>query len=136
MKKSKILIPLVVTTVLGYLGIKWQNSRKVVSDIAKGTADATIHKEKSFGGLSLSVINTIIENTPRAVKAVIDGDTLEYFYSSNSGKHVYSSKMSFDSEGKLNYTDSPFPGGTAPSIFVSNLLNARKENKENLGDRH
>ncbi len=133
MKKSKVLIPLAALGVLGYFGIlKLRRSGKGGSDIAEGVADATIYEEKSFGGLSQSAINELIKNTSRAIKAIIDGDVLEYFYSSGSGKHVYSSRMSFDSEGKLNYEESPFQGGNAPAIFAKNLLDAREENNENL----
>lgn len=132
MKISKAIIPLVVTTVFGYIVAKSKNSgelSKEISEIAKFASDATVNAaEKTFGGLKQSAIDEVVSNTSRGVKAVINGDELEYWYKSASGKHDYISSLKLDSAGKViiqivkGYYDA-----NSPRIFAENLKEAMKK---------
>ena len=132
MKISKAIIPLVVTTVFGCFAARRKNSGKlikVISEIAKFASDATVNAaEKTFGGLKQSAIDEVVSNTSRGVKAVINGDKLEYWYKSASGKHDYISSLTLDSTGKViidivkGYYDA-----NSPRIFTENLIKAMKK---------
>jgi hypothetical protein len=106
MKMSKVIIPLVAATaVLGYVkrGNFPLKFSRVVSDIAQVASDATINAtEKTFGGLKQSALDELVSNTYRGFKAVINGDKLEYWYKSASGKSNYMSNLTLDSAGKIN----------------------------------
>jgi hypothetical protein len=135
MKISKVIIPLVATTVLGYFAAKRINfgkSSKVISDIAKFASDETVNAvEKTFGGLKQGLIEQLVLNTYKGVKAVINGDILEYWYKSNSGKHNYMSSLRLDSAGKIiierGYFGSNPPN--SPVIFAENLIEEMKKAK-------
>lgn len=127
MKKSKVIMPLLATAVLGYVvkkrGVPVKSSR-VVSDIAQVASDATINTEKFFGGLKQSEINEIVSNTYRGVKAVIDGDTLEYSFKSASGKQTPTARIELDSAGELVFTFLSFFNAQSPRLFIENLRDA------------
>jgi hypothetical protein len=101
----------------------------VASDIAQVVSDATINAEKSFGGLKQSQINEIVSNTYRGVKAVIDGDTLEYWFRSASGKITATAKIELDSEGNIVCAFLPYSGAAnSPRSFIKNLIEAMRAN--------
>jgi hypothetical protein len=107
MKMSKVIMPLVAATaVLGYVVKRGKfpvKFSRAVSDIAQVASDATVNAtEKTFGGLKQSVIDELVSNTYRGFKAVINGDKLEYWYKSASGKNDYMSSLTLDSAGKIN----------------------------------
>lgn len=100
---------------------------RAVSDIAQGASDATINAEKSFGGLKQSEINEIVSNTYRGVKAVIDGDTLEYRFKSASGKQTPTARIELDSAGELVFTFLSFFDAKSPRFFIENLRDAKNK---------
>ncbi|KAA0941643.1 hypothetical protein FQ087_21050 [Sporosarcina sp. ANT_H38] len=126
MKMSKVIMPLAVgTAILGYVIKKGEfpvRLSRTVSDIAQVASDATI--EKSFGGLKLSEINEIVSNTYRGVKAVIDGDTLEYYFKSASGKQTPTARIELDSAGELVFTFRSYINANSPRFFIENLRGA------------
>ena len=96
----------------------------MISDIAKFASDATVNaSEKTFGGLKQSVINEIVSNTYRGVKAVINGDILEYWYKSGSGKQTHTVKIELDSAGGL-ITFLSYFDAKSPRFFMENLRDA------------
>ncbi|WP_211740978.1 hypothetical protein [Ornithinibacillus massiliensis] len=133
---SKVIKPLVpVATLvlgLGYVVKKGKFPVKLsraVSDIAQVASDATINEEKSFGGLKQSELNEIASNTFRGVKAVIDGDTLEYWFKSASGKKTSTARIGLDSAGELVFTFLSYRDANSPYSFIKNLRDAM--NKDN-----
>ncbi|NOU72559.1 hypothetical protein GC098_14170 [Paenibacillus sp. LMG 31458] len=137
MKKSKVIkLATAVTAVtagalfVGYVVKKgkFPLSSRLVSDIAKVVSDSTIIAEKSFGGLTQSQINEIVSNTFRGVKAVIDGDTLEYVFKSASGKLTATERYTMDSAGKIVTTFQSFSDANSPRAFIINLIDAMKAN--------
>lgn len=133
MKISKVIIPLVATTVFGYFVAKRKNSEEssnVFSNIANIVSDETVNSvEKTFGGLKQNIINEIVSNTNKGVKAVINGDILEYWYKSNSGKHNYMSSLKQDSTGKIIIETGYFGPNSpnAPVIFAEKLIEEMKK---------
>lgn len=133
MKISKVIIPLVATTVFGYFAAKRKNSgesSKMFSNIANGVSDEAVNSvENTFAGLKQNRINEIVSNTYKGVKAVINGDTLEYWYKSNSGKHNYMSSLKQDLTGKIiietGYWGPNSPN--APVIFAEKLIEEMKK---------
>ena len=136
MKMSKVIKPLLATAgtafLVGYFVKKgrFPESSRVASDIAQVVSDATINAEKSFGGLKQSQINEIASNTYRGVKAVIDGDTLEYWFRSASGKKTATARYELDSAGKFVCTFCSYFDAKSPRFFIENLLEAMKANGE------
>ena len=128
MKMSKVIIPIVAATaVLGYFNRgKFSN---LVSDLAQGATDATVNvAEKTFGGLKQSTIDEIVSNTYRGTKAVINGDKLEYWFKSASGKSKYMARFTLESAGKINIEMvKAHPEATgSPTAFGRSLLEAFK----------
>jgi len=129
MKMSKLFKSLVIplgTAVLGYAVTKVISSPKsssAVSDIAQVASNATIN-EKSFGGLKQSEINEIASNTYRGVKAIIDGNTLEYSFKSASGKKTPTARIELDSAGELVFTFLSYFDAKSPRFFIENLKDA------------
>ncbi len=70
----------------------------VTHDVISGFVDKS---EKLFGGLSQSTLDGLAKSTNGGVKAIVKGDSLEYFYKSASGKSIYSTIFNFDDKGKL-----------------------------------
>jgi len=132
MKISKAIIPLVVTTVFGCFAARRKNSgksSKAISEIAKFASDATVNAaEKTFGGLKQSAIDEVVSNTSRGLKAVINGDKLEYWYKSASGKHDYISSLTLDSTRKviIDIVKGHYDANS-PRIFAENLIEAMKK---------
>lgn len=126
MKMSKVIIPIVAATaVLGF--VNRGKFPRVVSDIAQGASDATVNAaEKTFGGLKQSAIDELVLNTYRGSKAVINGDVLEYWFKSASGKMNYMASLTLDSVGKLNIQMvKAHPEATgSPRAFGEKLLDA------------
>lgn len=134
MNKSKVIIPLVATTILGLVAANLKSSgksAKTLCDIDKfTTSDSTANEpEKTFGGLKQAVINEIVANTSRAVKAVVmNGDTLKLFYESASGKNRYETDYTLDATGKLTgQIVSGFSTANTPHIFADNVTKAMKQ---------
>ena len=133
MKISKVIIPLVATTVFGYFVAKRKNSEEssnVFSNIANVVSDDTVNSvEKTFGGLKQNTINEIVSNTYKGVKAVINGDILEYWYKSHSRKHNYMSSLKQDSTGKIIIETGYFGPNppNAPVIFAEKLIEEMKK---------
>lgn len=131
MKMSKVIMPLLATAAaIGTVGyfvkkIKLPVSSRVVSGLAQVVSDA---EEKSFGGLKQSQINEIVSNTFRGVKAVIDGDTLEYVFKSASGKSTATERYKLDSAGNIVTTFQSFSDANSPRAFIINLIEAMKAN--------
>lgn len=133
MRVSKVIIPIAATTVVigclvkkGKFPVKFS---KVISDIAQNKPDTTVEVvEKTFGGLKQSVIDELVENTYRASKAVINGDTLDYWFKSASGKNTYQASLILDSLGKINIQlVKAHPEATSsPLAFGRSLLEAMK----------
>jgi hypothetical protein len=127
MKMSKVIMLLIGTAGAALVGYGLKNGRspvklsRVVSDIAQVASDATINEEKSFGGLKQSVINEIVSNTFRGVDAVIDGDTLEYWFKSASGKKTATAGIELDSAGELVFTFLSYFDAKSPRFFIENL---------------
>lgn len=124
MKMSKVIMPLVATTIIGYVVKKRgfsMGSSSAVSDIAQAASDATI---ETFGGLKQSEINEIASNTYRGVKAVIDGDTLEYCFKSASGKQTPTARIELDAAGELVFTFLSYFDAKSPHLFKENLRDA------------
>lgn len=99
----------------------------MVSDLVQGATDATVNvAEKTFGGLKQSTIDDIVSNTNRGSKAVINGDVLEYWFKSASGKMNYMASLTLDSVGKLNIQMvKAHPEATgSPRAFGEKLLEA------------
>lgn len=127
MKMSKVIMPLITMVVLGNVVKKRKfpvKSSRAVSDIAKVASNATNNEEKSFGGLKQSEINEIVSNTYRGMKAVIDGDTLEYSFKSASGKHTSTARIIKDSAGELVFTFLSYSDANSPHFFIKNLRDA------------
>ncbi len=128
MKMSKVIIPLVaVTAVLGYVKRGKFPVKFSKADIAQVASDATIDAtEKMFSGLKQSAIDELVSNTYRGIKAVINGDKLEYWYQSASGKSKYMSILTLDSAGKIDIQmvkGNPEATGS-PLAFGRNLIDA------------
>ena len=68
------------------------------------------------------------------MKAVINGDILEYSYKSNSGKHTYIASLTLDSVGKINIQNGYFGPNrpNAPVFFAENLIEEMKKTNKNL----
>jgi hypothetical protein len=136
MKMSKVIIPLVAATaVLGYVkrGKLPVKLFRAVSDIAQVSTDTTINAtEKTFGGLKQSAIDELVSNTYRGFKAVINGDILEYWYKSASGKSNYMSSLTLDSVGKINIQMvKGHPEATGSPLAFGRKLIEEMKNKEN-----
>ncbi|NRF89872.1 hypothetical protein HQN89_02305 [Paenibacillus frigoriresistens] len=98
------------------------NAAKVASDVVK------VAEEKSFGGLKQSVIDNIVSISNRGVNAVIDGDTLEYTFSSASGKATATAKIILDSAGDLVFAFLPYGGSAhSPIDFIKKLNEEMKK---------
>lgn len=124
MKLSKVIKPLIPTAaavILGYVVRKGKNPIKSSSDIVQVVSDATSNAEKFFGGLTQSKINEIVSNTYKGVKAEIDGDTLEYFFESASGKKTATARFILDSAGELVITFLAYNDAKSPRFFIDNL---------------
>jgi hypothetical protein len=128
MKMSKVIIPLVAATaVLGYVKRGKFPVKFSKADIAQVASDATMDAtEKMFGGLKQSAIDELVSNTYRGIKAVINGDKLEYWYQSASGKSKYMSSLTLDSAGKIDIQMvKGHPEATgSPLAFGRNLIEA------------
>ncbi|WP_169083277.1 hypothetical protein [Paenibacillus sp. PL91] len=135
MKMSKVIKPLLAIAgvgALGYVALKRKKTSRAVSDIVKVTSDAIINAEKSFGGLKQSVIDEIVSNTARGVKAVIDGDKLEYWYKSGSRKQDYMSSLTLDSSGKvIIQVVKGYYEANSPRIFAEQLIEVMKKVNNN-----
>lgn len=133
MKVSKAIIPLVATLAFGAFTAKRIKSRKSSNEIFKSAVDAV---EKTFGGLKQSLIDELVSNIHKGVKAVIiEKDKLEYSYMSNSGKNVYSSILELDSSGKISIDRGYYGGGfppNAPAILAKKLIEKMKIAKKNV----
>lgn len=133
MKMSKVIMPLLATAAaIGTVGYfvkkrKFPESSRVASDIAQVVSDAA---EKSFGGLKQSQIDEIVSNTFRGEKAVIDGDTLEYWFRSASGKGTATARFELDSAGKIVCIFLSYFDAKSPRFFIENLIEAMKANGE------
>jgi len=117
----KPLIPAATAIILGYVVIKGKPI-KSSSDIVQVVSDATSDsEEKSFGGLTLSKINEVVSNTYKGVRAEIDGDTLEYYFESASGKKTATARFILDSVGELVITFLSYNDAKTPRFFIENL---------------
>ena len=97
-----------------------------MSKMVKCKACAVSEPEKMFGGLQQSAIDELVNTTYRGIKAVINGDTLEYWYKSNSGKSNMA-RLSLDAAGEIiTYlgNGSCFNAGS-PRAFTKKLVEAR-----------
>lgn len=75
---------------------------ELISDVTKDVVlGSTKNAKQIFGGLSQSLLDSIAKGTSRGVKAIVEGDTLVYFYESASGKTIKSARYIFDEAGKL-----------------------------------
>ncbi|MEK4080539.1 hypothetical protein [Solibacillus sp. FSL K6-1126] len=134
MKISKVIIPLVVTTVLGFVAANKKSfgrNSKILSDKEKFTSESTVNRsEKTFGGLKQAAIDEIVSNTARAVKAMINGDKLDLWYTSASGKSKSITSYTLDSTGKLiGQIVEGYSNANTPHIFAENLKEAMKQAK-------
>lgn len=125
MKISKAIIPAaaVATSILGYLFIKGKPpvpSTKMVVDAVNTVSDVTQKAEGSFAGVSQSTIDDIVKNTYRGVKAVINGDTLEYWYKSSSGKTNNMARLVVDAGGEIKayLGNGPYFYANSPRSFT------------------
>lgn len=94
-------------------------------------SDFTDNSLKLFGGLPQSVIDDLVKDTHRGVKAVIQGDTLEYMYQSATGKSINSALFQFDREGNfVGYlVTGSYSATNSPRLFSEKLLEKMKKSK-------
>ncbi|MET1178512.1 hypothetical protein ABG775_11200 [Peribacillus simplex] len=130
MKMSKVIMPLLVgTAVIGYVVRKGKipvESSRAIAELAKVASNATINEEKSFAGLKQSEINEIALNTYKGIKAVIDGDTLEYSFASASGKTTSTARIALESAEELAFAFLSYSDAKSPRFFIDNLREAIK----------
>lgn len=95
------------------------NKKKVSTQFLNKVPDI----EKTFEGISQNEINTLVQATQRGVKAVINGDVIEYSYSSKSGKTIKMVEIAVDSTGKLIATlgNGSNYNSNSPRIFARSL---------------
>ena len=131
MKISKAIIPVAAatTSILGYLFIKGKSpalSTKMVADAVKTVSDVTQKAEGSFAGVPQSTIDEIVKNTYRGLKAVINGDNLEYWYKSSSGKTKNMARLIVDASGEIKtyLGNGPYFYANSPRFFTEKLIEA------------
>lgn len=102
------------------------NKKKVPTQFV----NKVIEIEKTFEGISQNEINTLAQATQRGVKAVINGDILEYSYSSKSGKTIKMIEIAVDSTGKLiaYLGNGSYFNSNSPRFFVYSLQKLIKSN--------
>ena len=136
-KIIKVVVPItaVVATAVMYTlfkgkigGIPAKQISDVTNDVVSGLAD---NSKKVFGGLAQSTLDGLAKDTYRGVKAVVQGDTLEYIYKSASGKTINSALFKFDDAGKLlGYLGSgPYFAANSPRFFCEKILEKIQEIK-------
>lgn len=106
MNIKSVVLPLIGlgTTIVGVVLLnnpETKNALKVVSSVAKTAAEVTKKPESTFGGVPQHKIDELVENTYRGIKAVISGDTLEYWYKSSSGRMKNMARLIIDEAGEL-----------------------------------
>lgn len=125
----------VATTVVMYTlckgkigGIPAKQISDVTNDVVSGLAD---NSEKVFGGLAQSTLDSLAKDTYRGVKAVVQGDTLEYIYKTASGKGVISALFKLDDAGELvGYLgNGPRFAANSPRFFCEKILEKIQEIK-------
>lgn len=129
MKIKKIIAPIIVTVSSGIViallkNKNPKNTAKVISSATKIASDTVSKAEKMFGGITQSKIDELVKNTYRGIKAVINGDTLEYWYKSNSGKSTNMVRLTLDAAGKINayLGNGPYFYAGSPRIFTDKLV--------------
>ncbi|QST02583.1 hypothetical protein IMZ31_24340 (plasmid) [Pontibacillus sp. ALD_SL1] len=127
MKESKWIKPLVLsaaaTAATAVAGIALTKGGKD-SEGANEVISSVVPEEETFGGLTLEKINEIVELTHRGVKAVIVDGTLEYTFSSASGKQYPTARIEIDEAGELIFTFLSYATAHSPRIFMKNLKEA------------
>lgn len=138
MKILKAIVPLalVATPVLIKVASRVRHSgkpSKVISDIVKSASEAAATTtEKTFGGITQSEIDEIITNTHKAIKAVINGDTLELRHKSNSGKQDSITSYTLDvARGLIPEIIKGHPNANVPLIFGEKIIDAMKQKANN-----
>ena len=90
---------------------------------------------KKFGKVTQKELNKIIEETPRALKAVIEGDTLNYIFKSASGKTKHTAFIKLDEQGNIKEFISPYIDANSPKFFVeklNKLIKLKSDDSESL----
>lgn len=140
-KKTKKIIGYIVAGVgiAGVVGVaayaifKGKAGGKAVRQISDAVKDVVLspadNSNKVFGGLTQSKLDALVKDTYRGLRVVIQGDALEYFYESASGKTAGSAWIKFDDEGKLvcYLGNGPYYAAKSPRFFFEKLLEAMQE---------
>jgi hypothetical protein len=115
-------------TAITYVLLKekiFNTSVKKITDITENVVMGMKNNSNPlFGGISQRTLDKMAKDTFRGVKAVVQGDTLEYFYKSASGKTINSAMFKFDEAGKLvGYLgDGPYNSSNSPRFFCEKVL--------------
>ena len=97
---------------------------KQISDVTNVISGFVGKSEKIFGGLTQSKLDGLAKSTDRGIKAIVEGDTLKYFYKSASGKSIYSTLFNFDDKGVLigHLGNGPNYYANSPRFFSEKIL--------------
>lgn len=124
----KFIGPAVATSLLAYSvykgkgnGLKIQNSTEFTKSVLSNSGGSP---ENVFGGLKESTLDRLAKDTNRGIKAIVKGDTLEYFYKSASGKSTNVAEFHFDEIGRMVGTlgNGPYFNSNAPRFFSDKVL--------------
>lgn len=134
MKFKKIIAPIGVALSYGIVIALLKNNNsnntvKLIPSLTKIATDAVSEPEKTFGGLTQSAIDKIVKITYRGKKAVINGDTLEYWFESNSGKSTNVVRITLDESGKIaTYLgNGPYFNASSGRAFTEKLVEAMQK---------
>ena len=134
-KIIKVVVPMmaVASTVVTHTILKGKIGRipaNSISDVTNNVVSGLANNsEKVFGGLTQSTLDGLAKATSRGVKAVIQGDTLQFVYKSASGKTTNSALFKFDDAGKLlaYLGNGSYYAAKEPRFFCEEMLKIMRE---------
>jgi hypothetical protein len=88
---------------------------------SENTDQVVSEPEEMFGGLQQSEIDELVNTTYKGIKADINGNYLEYWYKSNSGKNDNMARFKIDAAGYLVKYLGPYSTAVSPRVFGEKL---------------
>ena len=129
---NKFIAPIVATVVGGGIAIGYVIKNKKfpgellehISDGVQDVSNTVNAEEKTFGGLTESSLTELASEIYRGVKAEIDGNTLEYFFKSASGKQTSTAKFEINDAKEVVMTFISHVTANSPREFHRSLIKA------------
>lgn len=97
-------------------------AEKISDVITGGVSVPNTNTNPALQNLTKDMLDKLIDISPRGIKAVVQGDSIKYIFSSASGKTTYNFWFDFDKMGNLIKAWGTNTGSNSPRFFLDNLM--------------